>query len=851
MQAAIITVIILLHAAFGCMFLFMSRREGARFARLMAQSWLLEAVRAGIVLSQLGLAGQAQTHWHTLSDCLGLLATWWLLAACADLAGVRLPARLGAFYVGLGAPLIMAFRYLGPVIGERWLGLSPESAGHYSVLVELALLFVTITVARAAVLAWLARIWRRTRLPGAMLAVVFAVPYVAFALMVPLQFHYNYYPEWYYHLWAARVIGFSLGLVMLLFDQQLSAHRSSEARMRRFMDSNIQGVLLCNFRGEITDANDAFLQIVGYTREELKAGRLNWRKLTPPEWAERDEQAVRELGLRGVCQPWEKEYLRKDGTRVPVLVGVAMIEGSVDEALAFVLDISGLKAAEARARHLANFPELNPNPVLEFNADGQVAYSNPAAHAMVTRLGQDRLEQLLPADARNIVRQCLDTGEPRLRLVTTHGKTTLSWSFYPISSHRVVHCYIGDITERTELELQLRQAQKMEAIGQLAGGVAHDFNNLLTAIIGHLGLLQTGRQLPPDMAESLAAIAHAAGRATNLTSQLLAFSRQQVIDIRPLDLNEIVAHHAKMLRRLLGEDIAMHLDFARERLFFNGDSGMIEQVVMNLVVNARDAMPGGGRLDIATGAERRIGRTVEGRSGEAPPGSFVRLSITDTGTGIPPEILPKIFEPFFTTKEVGKGTGLGLATAFGIVQQHQGWIEVQSDPGRGTTFTIFLPRIAAPAVATPVERTNAPGRGRGETILLVEDEPAVRDIGIRALTAQGYRVLSASDGQSALEAWRTHRGEISLLLTDVIMPGGLSGLQLARQLQAEKPGLQVIYMSGYSREIAGKELPAEANAHYLAKPYELEDLYHLVQTALGHGDGAGVAMNREPNHSAH
>jgi two-component system cell cycle sensor histidine kinase/response regulator CckA len=313
---------------------------------------------------------------------------------------------------------------------------------------------------------------------------------------------------------------------------------------------------------------------------------------------------------------------------------------------------------------------------------------------------------------------------------------------------------------------------------------------------------------------------------------LLAFSRLQVLSIRPLDLNEVVSHLAKMLRRLLGEDIAMHLDFAPDRLFFNGDAGMIEQVVMNLAVNARDAMPGGGELRIATSSEVRARRAMESRTEEAQPQPVVCLTVTDTGTGIAPEILPKIFEPFFTTKEVGKGTGLGLATVFGIVQQLQGWIEVESELGRGTTFRVCLPRMAAtsPPDADPGQQTNRVGRGRGEVILLVEDEEIVREVSVRALTRQGYRVLAASDGQEALKLWAAHRAEIDLLFTDVVMPGGLSGLQLFRQLKAEKPVLRVILASGYNREISGEEMTEGAN--YLAKPYELEELFHLVRTVL-------------------
>ncbi len=495
-------------------------------------------------------------------------------------------------------------------------------------------------------------------------------------------------------------------------------------------------------------------------------------------------------------------------------------------------DVTENKKAEELVRHLAVFPELNPNPVLEFSDAGALLYHNPAAVGMARKVGFASLEQLLPAETGSIVAECLASGRPRQRLETKHGESTLSWSFYPITKQRVVHCYVGDITDRQSLEGQLRQAQKMEAIGQLAGGVAHDFNNMLTAIIGHLGLLKGNPQVTPEIAESLGEISAAANRAANLTSQLLSFSRRQIISASALDLNEVVSHPTKMLRRILGEVVIMQLDYAPEQLTFHGDAGMMEQLLVNLAVNARDAMPGGGTLRIATRSELRVPPVTETRSGASEPASFVRLSVSDTGTGIPPELRARIFEPFFTTKDVGKGTGLGLATVFGIVQQHHGWIEVESEVGRGTTFHIYLPRLATAPLAATMESPALPARGQGEIILLVEDEPSVQEMGVIALNRQGYRVLTAVNGRQALEVWAKHKDEIALLLTDMIMPEGISGQQLARQLLEEKPALKVVYSSGYNAEIAGKELKLTDGINFLAKPYELERLFRTVRAAL-------------------
>ncbi|MFZ5495005.1 MAG: PAS domain S-box protein [Verrucomicrobiota bacterium] len=833
MQPVYVLNIIMLYAAFGCMFLFVHRQHPARFSRLLAKSWLLEAFRACIVLMELEHPTGAVSHWHSLSDCLNLLATWWLLAGCADLAGVRLPARMGQLYLGVGVPVILALRYFAPAWLESGLGVTPARAVFLSVFLELVLIFASVSLARLGVFACLLKVWRETRLPGAMLAIVFSVPYIAFALAVPAQFYFGYYPDWIYLSWAGRVLGFSLGVVMLLFDRQLAAQRERERAYRRIVETSHDLIWSVDAQGRWTSVNQAVRGIYGYEPAEM-LGRP-FTDFVAPEQVAADRAAFENIKAGKPVFNFETIHRRKDGRPVNLSFNAVVLSddtGTVLGATGTAQDITERKKAEDRARHLASFPELNPNPVLEFVADGTMAYRNPAADAMAAKMGQERVEQLLPPDTPGIVNQCLATGQPRLRLVTTHGKTTLSWSFYPIVSQRVVHCYIGDITERTHLEEQLRQAQKMEAIGQLAGGVAHDFNNLLTAIIGHLGLLQADRRLPPDVAEPLAEISHAADRAAKLTTQLLAFSRLQVINIRPLDLNEVVTHLARMLRRLLGEDIAMHLDLAPERLFLNGDSSMIDQVVINLAVNARDAMPGGGTLHLSTAGEIRAAPREANPTGEARAGSFVRLTIRDTGTGIPPEILPRIFDPFFTTKEVGKGTGLGLATVFGIVQQHQGWIEVESEPGRGTTFRLYLPRMAAPAEQPVAARPAAADRGQGEVILLVEDEASVREMAARALKNKGYRVLAAASGQAALELWGAHRHETALLFTDLIMPGGLTGLQLSRRLLAEKPGLRVIFTSGYSREIAGKELVMDDSVNYLAKPYELEELFRSVRRAL-------------------
>ncbi len=388
-----------------------------------------------------------------------------------------------------------------------------------------------------------------------------------------------------------------------------------------------------------------------------------------------------------------------------------------------------------------------------------------------------------------------------------------------------------DITEQLRLEEELRQSQKMDAIGRLAGGVAHDFNNILAVIQMQAGMLRAEQTLQPDQIDFAGEIEKAAQRAANLTQQLLMFSRRQTPQLHDFDLNDVIANMTKMLHRILGEDIKLHLKYASQPLLIHADTGMMDQILMNLAVNSRDAMPNGGQLVVETKPvdfdELAVSQTANARTG-----SFVCLSVSDTGTGIPPEILSRIFEPFFTTKDVGKGTGLGLATVYGIAQQHLGWINVYSEPGQGTTFRIYLPRLTDRTATPPVAPTLAAMRGGNETILLVEDDEALRGSVQNALVRLGYRVIGASSGVNALEAWTQNHTPIHLLLTDMVMPDGMNGKELAETLLQTNPHLKVIYTSGYSVEVAGKNFPLNDGVNFLSKPYEAHKLAQTVRNCL-------------------
>jgi PAS domain S-box-containing protein len=494
-------------------------------------------------------------------------------------------------------------------------------------------------------------------------------------------------------------------------------------------------------------------------------------------------------------------------------------------------DITERKLAETAIQKLAAFPQVNPNPILEFAADGTLTYANDAARAMAKSLGQANLLAILPPRATDIVRDCLTTGQKKLREEVNLNGRTITWSFFPIVASQVVHCYGADVTDMLSLEAQFRHAQKLESIGQLAAGVAHDFNNILTVIQGYADCLIARNPSDPATAKALKQISDAARRAAALTRQLLMFSRKQVIQPKVLDLNAVLQNLANMLQRLLGEDVALEFNYAPTVPPIEADTGMLEQVVMNLAVNSRDAMPKGGKLCIGT-AGVEIDDDYARQHPDSRAGTFVCVTITDTGCGMDRQTLDRIFEPFFSTKEVGKGTGLGLATVYGIVKQHRGWIEVSSQVGQGTTFKIYFPATARENDAA-AETSTAPQSVRGgqETILLVEDEPVLRELVRDILGQYHYRVIEAASGIEALKAWDEHDGRIDLLLTDMVMPEGMTGSDVAAQLRRRKPELKVIFTSGYSAEVVGRNF-SQTEAAFLSKPYLPPQLAQTVRQCL-------------------
>jgi signal transduction histidine kinase len=608
--------------------------------------------------------------------------------------------------------------------------------------------------------------------------------------------------------------------------------RSLERRLTHLLQTTSIALLVVD-ADKIVEASVGAVELLQWDSPDQLTG-LPLPQLLP------EEDAARVRSILAAAAPDSPALTRslhlrcRDGAILTVSAHLARLDDSGEPALHIVISQTAESQRVVDAiRSLAAFAELNPNPVLEFTPEGSLGYFNEAAGEMARSMGRSHPRDILPPETSAIVRGCLATGQERLPVETSVNNRTLSWSFFPITRNNVVHCYVRDITERKQLEAQLRHSQKLESVGRLAAGVAHDFNNVLTVVQANAGVLRTDGGLSGAAAEHLQQIVRAAERGGKLTSQLLAFSKRNVLQPRRLDLNEVITNLSSLLHRTLGEDITYQFGYATDLPGVSADAGLLEQVILNLAVNARDAMPKGGQLVVNTSVVDVDQTYVDHHPGEARLGRFVCLSLADTGCGMDSVTLSRIFEPFFTTKEFGKGTGLGLATVYGIIKQHQGWISVRSQLGQGTQFKIYLPAVdKAAEQRMAVARRIQDLRG-SETILVVEDEPPVRWILKDVLSKYGYHILEAASGVEALALWHQHHKEIALLLTDMVMPVGLTGQELAEKFTAQKPALKVIYISGYSLQAAGKDLAILDGPNFLQKPFDGAKLAATVRACLG------------------
>ncbi len=624
--------------------------------------------------------------------------------------------------------------------------------------------------------------------------------------------------------------------------------RGSERRFSELYDQAPVGYHQVDLEGRIVRVNRTELAMLGYTVDEM-VGQYVWDFVIEREIA---QQAVlsRLEGLTPDGRELELTWQRKDGS---VLLGAVDDQVLKDECgrtsglWATVRDITAQKQIAEEHLRLAAAVEQIAEAIIILNDVGLIQYVNPAFERITGYMRHD----VLGAPPRMIESRVRDARFYReLWHTLAHGaawrgrlagekkdessyeaQVTIS-PIYDVSGQTMNYVISQrDVTQRILLEDQLRQAQRMEAMGQLAAGIAHDFNNHLTAINGYVDFLLMDLDKGDPRRADVQEIRKAAERSASLTRQLLTFSRKQVIQPVVMNLNDLVLDIEKMLRRLIGEHIELLTALDESLGQVRADPGQIEQVIMNLVVNARDAMPDGGKLIIET-ANVELDSAYVRQHTDTMAGAYVMLSVSDTGTGMDKDVLSHLFEPFFTTKRCGKGTGLGLATVYGIVKQSGGNIWPYSEPGQGTTFKIYLPRVDQPVASADQQSIEPDVLWGSETILVVEDEAAVRTLARRILQRRGYLVLEAMNAREALTFDQEYLGTIHLMITDVIIPGEMSGRELARRLSVSRPETKVIYMSGYTDNVIVHHGVLDPGVHFIQKPFSADALTRQVRRVL-------------------
>jgi two-component system cell cycle sensor histidine kinase/response regulator CckA len=673
--------------------------------------------------------------------------------------------------------------------------------------------------------------------------------------------------------------------------------REMDERFRVVVESDLLGIMFWSKEGQILDCNNAFLKMIGYTREDLIAGRINTLEMTPREWRAKTIEKLKEARERGTVVPYEKEYIRKDGTRVPIIIGGSSLGAKRETGVGFIVDISDQKRAEmalelraAQAAAVAAFGQkamvteqlselflesveviesimhVPFATVLERKSDGTSVVMRAGKGWAPEEIGKTFTDMTKdtqagftmatsqPALVSNFEVEGSFPGSKKLRdkgarsgvtvpipgpvqpfgVLAAHDKVARAFTQDDVHFMQAIAHVLGTAVERYRTEAAMRQTQRMEAVGQLAGGVAHDFNNMLTAINGYGEMVRSALPENDPLREDMDEILKAAMRAAGLTKQLLAFSRQQVLQPRPVNVNEIVKHMEGMLRRLITENIEFTLELDPKLGRVRADAGQLEQVILNLCVNARDAMPAGGRMTLeTTNVDLDASRSHDPSS--VASGPYVMLAVTDTGSGMDAETKAHVFEPFFTTKGQ-QGTGLGLATVYGVVKQSGGEIFVYSELGHGSAFKVFLPRLdeddKRESDKKPTKaKAAAPSKGGAETVLLAEDEPAVRKLAERVLSDAGYDVLIASNGEEALKVAGKHSGTIDLLVTDMVMPE-MGGRPLSLELLSRRPTLRTLYLSGYTDAGIHQKGMLPEGEPFLQKPFTGAALLQRVRDVL-------------------
>ncbi len=650
-----------------------------------------------------------------------------------------------------------------------------------------------------------------------------------------------------------RYVGF-VATCVLIFGLSALLHNTADALQKshlRFggvVQISEDAIMTVNDGMEITLFNPGAEKIFGYTADEMIGKSVHL--LLPERFRRMHDAHMRAFAtsadqLRPMNRRGTIYGLRKDGSEFPAEASISKFEANGETIMTVRLrDISERVAAEQGLRRLAAIVESSQDAIVGENLEGKITAWSPGAERMYgytvdEAVGRDA-RMLLPPDAADEVGDNIaraghgdSYAYETVRMTKDGRRIDVAVSVSPIYNDERqvegVSAIQRDITERRRLEEQLRHSQKMEAVGRLAGGVAHDFNNLLSIIVGYTYLIQSSTAEGDSLRSAADQIMSAAEKAGSLTRQLLAFSRKQVLRPEVIDLNEITAGLGKMLGRLVGEDVDVRIVQGERLRNVKADPSQLEQVIMNLVVNARDAMPNGGKLTIETA--NVYFDDDEARQHNVAPGDYVMLAVSDTGIGMDEETRTHMFEPFFTTKEAGKGTGLGLATVYGIVSQSNGYIWVYSEPQQGTTFKIYFPATAGEAARTRAAKRPELSLCGTETILLVEDEARLRELIEHVLSDKGYHVVAAANGPEALRILATHTSSIDLMLTDVVMPA-MRGQELAEQLRERYPNMAVIYMSGYTDNALMHSGALPEGTAFLQKPFTPDVVLRRIRDVL-------------------
>ncbi|MFH1379194.1 MAG: response regulator [bacterium] len=622
-------------------------------------------------------------------------------------------------------------------------------------------------------------------------------------------------------------------------EQAVQVIKESELKYKNLI-ANIPGMVYSSYNDWTAGFLSGSEQICGYSQEMLNQPGSTWQDIIHPDDKQRviNESAEKINSKKSFIQTYR--IMHKDGSIHWIedhKIGSFSKDGGLAKVEGVVYDITERKKKEQEIVSLSKFPSENPYPTLRIEHDGRLLYANPSSQGLLDNW-HINIGGYVPDNWKQLIQEVLDSNKPRV-IEIEHNKKVVSFVITPIKDSSYVNLYGRDETDSKitqaklrEKEGELLQSQKLEATSRLSGGIAHEFNNILTVIKGFAGFVKDDLPADSPSIKDMQEILNAADRAKNLTQQLLAFSRKQIIEPKIIDLNDLIVDTHKMLRRLIGADIELVTMPQSELGLVNIDIGCFEQILVNLAINARDAMPEGGTLTIST-KNVTIELNENHAYGDLLQGEYVVLSVQDTGMGIPEDIKAHIFEPFFTTKEKGKGTGLGLSTCYGIVKQSKGQIFVESEAGSGSCFNVYVPKVSDDNQKDNFNKQQAeiPLPGGSETVLLVEDEPLVQSMSERVLLKSGYKVVKAQNGEDALRIISSYNEPIHMLLTDVMMPC-MGGIELAKRIRTIDPQMKILYMSGYM------ELPAAGSSsffklnEFLQKPFSIDMLCKKVREVL-------------------